>query len=818
MKPGFKLLILSISCLTLASGCTKKNTNKNAKTEKVEAKDTKKDAAPVTGPIKEDPKPSSPTGGDTSGAAPVSTPTAADEAAAKAAAATQTPAADTSSSSGTGSTVTQPGATATPKADTKTSTKTELELFDECITPKIASAISKEREKDDKTIAAKKLFETKIAILKDCPKPAAKSDEAEAMINKKIAEYTVSKFSNIDDSIDTFMGVENEKVSESERAKIYDDIIAEAAAAKLAASTTPVVPTVVTPPLQPKPVVNPLPVVVPTVPAAQVQPVATPQLTTAPATQKPADKQAATTALPKQADKAASVPAAKPVVAATVPPVLPPPAPAVKATPAPAPVKADASKTQASAPEVAKKDSELVTKFKGCYSELINKSIGGMKSAKAKAITPRELIEVKVAASALCSRSTIKDSQLDAFTTQVVVDLATKNFPESAAGIKFFADTEAKNGDLKSRRQAYSAYGKPKDAGKDTTKAAAKPAVQAASAPPIAKDKTASAAVVQNTAPVELKDLPSFEKCINETSDTLIKVSKEKTAEINSPYQLALLRNILLTQCKMIQTTETKAVLHKTINEKVKANYPKSDVVLEFYNTVMASSYQDELKEILIRYYGLGSEFKFLNTKLTGAILATQTAGNVVTYSLKQIAGEIQSTVGVEGKEPFTSRMPLSEEPIENVNFAFDLNLKENNVGTLTIFEGKESFPLEFTFAKGDAAQLKAKQPVTIAFSNESWSRVLESKLRHTVGIPKHLVPKFPFKYSIENQNGQNSRLCELTATDMKCTDPNSVIKFKLNKDSLVLPSSASDKLSSVDVNEIRRQVETHLSTGRYDM
>ncbi|OYZ23086.1 MAG: hypothetical protein B7Y39_06245 [Bdellovibrio sp. 28-41-41] len=729
MKSGFKLLILSISCLTLASGCTKKNTNKNDKTEKVEAEDTKKDGAPATGPIKEDPKPSTSTSGDTSGAAPVSTPTAADEAAAKAAGATQTPAADTSSSSGAGSTVTQPGATATPIADTKTSNKTELELFDECITPKIASAISKEREKDNKTIVAKKLFETKIAILKDCPKPAAKSDEAEAMINKKIAEYTVSKFSDIDDSIDTFMGVENEKVSESERAKIYDNIIAEAAAAKLTASTT---------------------TVVPTVPAAQVQPVATPQLT--------------------------------PTPTAPVPPTS---TAAPKAT---TPVRADAAKTQASAPEVAKKDSELVTNFKGCYSELINKSISGMKNAKTKAITPKELIEAKVAASALCSRSTIKDSQLDAFTTQVVVDLATKNFPESAAGIKFFAETEAKNGDLKSRRQAYSAYGKPKDVANDTAKTAAKPAVQADSAPPIAKDKTASAAVVQNTAPVELKDLPSFEKCINETSDTLIKISKEKTAEINSPYQLALLRNILLTQCKMIQTAESKAALHKIINGKVKANYPKSGVVLEFYNTVMASSYQDELKEILVRYYGLASEFKFLNTTLAGALLETQTAGNVVTYSLKQIAGEIQSTVGEEGKEPYTSRMPLSEEPIENVNFAFDLNPKENNVGTLTIIEGKESFQLEFTFVKGDAAQLKAKQPVTIAFSNESWSRVLESKLRHTVGIPKHLVPKFPFKYSIENQNGQNSRLCELTATDMKCTDPNSVIKFKLNKNSLVLP------------------------------
>jgi hypothetical protein len=769
MKPGFKLLILSISCLTLASGCTKKNTNKNAKAEKVEAKDTKKDAAPATGPIKEDPKPSASTGADTSGAAPVATPTTADEAAAKGLGATQTPAAD-SSSSGAGSTVTQPGATATPKADTKTSNKTDLELFDECITPKIASAISKEREKDSKTIAAKKLFETKIAILKDCPKPAAKSDDAEAMINKKIAEYTVNKFSDIDESVDTFLGVENEKASESERAKIYDSIEAEAAAAKQ--------------------VVNPLPVVAPTVPAVQVQPIATPQLTTAPSvpTDPPAATVTATPAIPKPVDKAASVPAAKPVVAATVPPVPPPSAPAAKVTAAPAPVKADAAKTHASAPEVAKKESELVTKFKGCYSDLINKSIGGMKSAKAKAITPKELIEVKVAVSALCSRSTIKDSQLDAFTTQVIVDLATKNFPESAAGIKFFAEIEAKNGDLKSRRQAYSAYGKPKDAAKDTAKAAAKPAVQAASAPPIAKDKTASAAVVQNAAPVELKDLPSFEKCLNETSDTLIKTSKEKTTEINSPYQLAVLRNILLTQCRMAQTTESKAVLHKTINEKIKANYPKSVVVLEFYNTVMTSSYQDELKEILMRYYGLDSEFKFLNTKLTGAILATQTAGNVVTYSLKQIEGEIQSTVGVEGKEPFTSRMPLSEEPIENVYFAFDLNLKENSVGTLTIIEGKESFPLEFTFVKGDAAQLKAKQPVTITFSNESWSRVLESKLRHTVGIPKHLVPIFPFKYSIETQNGQNSRLCELTATDMKCTDPNSVIKFKLNKDSLILP------------------------------
>jgi hypothetical protein len=759
MKPGFKLLILSISWLTLASGCTKKNVKKDAKTEKVEAEGTKKDAPPPTGPIKEDPKPA-PTGGDTSGAAPVSTPTAADEALAKGAGAAQTPAADTSTS-GTGSTVTQPGATVTLKAEAKTSTKTELELFDECITPKIAAAISKEREKDNKTIAAKKLFEAKLAILKDCPKPASKSDEAEDMIDKRIADYTVSKFSDIDESVDTFLGVENEKVSESERAKIYDEVAADAVVVKQATSS----------PAAGLPVVTPLPVVVPNQPAAQVQPVATPQLTAAPAVPsttpaayvttttpapKPADKPVVTTPVAKPPEKVASVPAAKP---------------------------------PASAPEVAhKKDSELVTKFKGCYSELINKSIGEMKSAKVKAVTPKELIEVKLAASALCSRPTIKDSQLDAFTTQVVVDLATKNFPKSAAGIKFFAETEAKNGDIKSRRQAYSAYGNPKDAAKDTAKTAAKPAAQAASATPTPKDKTASAAVVQNTRPVELKDLPSFQKCINETSDTLIKISKEKTAEINSPYQLALLRDILLTQCKMVQSAETKAALHKTINEKVKANYPKSGAVLDFYNTVMLSSYQDELKEILIRYYGLASEFKFLNTKLTGAILESQTAGNVVTYSLKQIAGEIQSTVGVDGKEPFSSRLPLSEEPIENVNFAFDLNLKENNVGTLTIIEGKESFPLEYTFVKGNAAQLKAKQSVTITVSNESWSRVLESKLRQTVGIPKHLVPKFPFKYSIENQSDQHSRLCELTATEMKCSDPNSVIKFKLNKDSLVLP------------------------------
>ncbi len=789
MKPGYKLLILSISCLTLASGCTKKNTNKDAKAkpaEKVEAKDAKKDTPPVTGPIKEDPKPGA-TGGETSGAAPVSTPTPADEAKGNPAASSDSSAAGTSSRGGSTATVTQPGVSIT-QSNTK---KTELELFEECISPKISSAISKERDKDTKTIAAKKLFETKLAILKDCPKPAAKADEAEASINKKIAEYTLSKFSDVDEIVDTFMGIEGEKASESERAKLYDQVAAEAAALAAAPNQTSAAPSVqpiATPQLQPTPAV------VATTPAAVAV--------------KPADK-AASSAAPKATDKAAAAPTVTTNKVATGTPVASAPvvntvAPAAK----PAVTGANDDKKKD------KKESEVYTTFKGCFTELVNKGLGGMKSAKAKAATPHELLELKLAAAAMCGRSSIKENTVELFMTQTVVDVATKSFPDSAAEIKFFAETEAKNENLKTRRQAYSAYGKPKD----SNKAAVKPVAQAASAAPIPKDKTASATVQPTTAPIELKDLPSFEKCINETSDTLIKLSKEKTSDISSPYQLTVLKNILLTQCKISATAETNATLHKTLNEKVKANYPKSGAVLDFYNVVTASTYQDELKEILIRYYGLASEFKFLNTKLTGAINRSQTSGGIVTYSLKQIAGEIQSTVGVDGKEPFTSRMPLSEEPIENVNFVFDLNLKANNVGTLTIIEGQESFPLEFTFVNGDSLQLIAKQNVTIAFSNESWSRVLESKLRHTVGIPKHLVPIFPFKYSIENQTSQTLRTCELTATDMKCTDPNSVIKFKLNKDSLVLPSKANDKLSTLDVNAIRKQVESHLSVGRYDM
>lgn len=302
---------------------------------------------------------------------------------------------------------------------------------------------------------------------------------------------------------------------------------------------------------------------------------------------------------------------------------------------------------------------------------------------------------------------------------------------------------------------------------------------------PAAAQAEAPAPSAQKMQPITLTDLPSFEACVSETGEAIIKSAKEKQPELESPLQLAMLRHLLLTRCQIKETAETNAVLTKVMNSQITAHFPKSKPIQEFYNLVMKTNYSQEVKITLLQYYNIPVELKFNNTKLGGVINTELTSGNTVAYTINQLGGEIQSIFRPLGKEAYTTNVALDKTPIENVSFLFDLNLNANQTGRLTINEGPASHVLEFIFVKGNLAQLKAGQNATVAFSQESWKRIMEAKIRSTIGIPKQSAPNFPIKYSVQNENEQQSRLCELTPKTLKCKDTNSTVHFKVTKETL---------------------------------
>ena len=183
MKPGTKLLFIALSCLTLASGCTKKKSSSSSKApDKVEAK------GDATGPIKPDPKPTPPKEDDAETPSPsgVTPAPAADPTKAT------PPKADTSSSTTTqtpGGVSSTPQATVTPKPEQAAAHKSDIEKYEDCVVPAVANLLGIERSKNAEVIEAKKLFETKLAILKSCQKPTSVAvDVAEAWVTKKIID------------------------------------------------------------------------------------------------------------------------------------------------------------------------------------------------------------------------------------------------------------------------------------------------------------------------------------------------------------------------------------------------------------------------------------------------------------------------------------------------------------------------------------------------------------------------------------------------------------------------------------------------------
>lgn len=226
MKPGTtKLLFIALSCLTLASGCTKKKSNNSSKApEKIEAK------SDPTGPIKSDPKPTPPKNDEVETPSPAGT--------------TPIPAPDTKKStpekqreisaptkppeSGATATVTVPSAIP-PKPEQNTAAKPDLETYEECVAPSVANILETERSKNAELIEAKTLFETKLTILKKCQKPASiSSDVAETLVTKKIIDFAEVKFVDAEGFVEAFYEIERQQLPETERRKIYEQISAEA--------------------------------------------------------------------------------------------------------------------------------------------------------------------------------------------------------------------------------------------------------------------------------------------------------------------------------------------------------------------------------------------------------------------------------------------------------------------------------------------------------------------------------------------------------------------------------------------------------------
>lgn len=269
MKPGTKLLFIALSCLTLASGCTKKKSSSSSKApDKVEAK------GDATGPIKPDPKPTPPKEDDAEAPSPsgVTPAPAADPTKAT------PPKADTSSSTTTqtpGGVSSTPQATVTPKPEQAAAHKSDIEKYEDCVVPAVANLLGIERSKNAEVIEAKKLFETKLAILKSCQKPTSVAvDVAEALVTKKIIDFAEVKFIDAEGFVEAFYEIERQHLPESERRKIYDQISAEENAPAIPRPTS-------TPTVPPTPVALPAPTKI--VPQTVTVPTAPPVPTPAPA-------------------------------------------------------------------------------------------------------------------------------------------------------------------------------------------------------------------------------------------------------------------------------------------------------------------------------------------------------------------------------------------------------------------------------------------------------------------------------------------------------------------------------------------------------
>lgn len=716
MKPGTKLLFIALSCLTLASGCTKKKSNNSSKApDKVEAK------TDVTGPVKTDPKPTPPKadeGAETPSPSGVTPAPAAD------------PTKATPPKSETPTASTTPQTTVTPKPEQASSDKSDIEKYEDCVVPTVANLLGIERAKNAEVIEAKNLFETKLAVLKSCQKPASVApDFAESMVTKKIIDFAEVKFIDAEGFVEAFYEIERQQLPESERRKIYDQISAEAKAIANPAAT---------PAPKAAPTTNPTPT-----PVGQPAPTTVvPQTVTVPTPPNVTNTPPTATAKPQ-----ATAPAqqhATPVKAAA------------------APVGGAKAKEQAA--KDVKKESQLVIDFKKCFSEMVTPGIAGFKTDKIEIISPRDLYELKLSALSLCDFESAKEPKLDDYMTSFMVTILNKEYPKSKATIKMFVDTEKQTLAVDAKRAVYDKLAK--EAKVEST--FAKPAVAKASA-------------------TEVKDIASLTKCLDIKIESLIMAEKAKKKEIEHPIELLSLEKTLIQNCKIIETAEVKTVRIKAIEQKVTTHYPNAKDKLVYFMSVDKLTNNDQLKVKLFQLYNFYLEIQEKNSLARGVLEPSLTSGNVIAYTIKSFGGETLNKIQAPGKPLATNKGESDNIQPEGLYYIFDFTQKENKTSTLTVkLNESVVVTLDFTLTQGTLSDLKAKKPVVIALTAQSWKKIWELRWRQQLMITPQEAAKFPLKFNMESAKGTRP-LCELKATEIACSDPDLVTKMKVNTEALIL-------------------------------
>lgn len=156
-------------------------------------------------------------------------------------------------------------------------------------------------------------------------------------------------------------------------------------------------------------------------------------------------------------------------------------------------------------------------------------------------------------------------------------------------------------------------------------------------------------------------------------------------------------------------------------------------------------------------------------------------------YTIKSFGGETLNKIQAPGKPLATNKGESDNIQPEGLYYIFDFTQKENKTSTLTVkLNESVVVTLDFTLTQGTLSDLKAKKPVVIALTAQSWKKIWELRWRQQLMITPQEAAKFPLKFNMESAKGTRP-LCELKATEIACSDPDLVTKMKVNTEALIL-------------------------------
>lgn len=871
MKLSTTLFIIAISGMTVLSGCTKKNTKSKNGTKPAVQK-------PVTDTNKDTPRPEAPrapvtpttqTGTATTTTTTTTTPTDDTSTATTSTTATTTP----TGSTGTNTTSTTPAPV--PKVTTPTTSqistvpvkKDPVIVYEECTTPIVRKLMHDEKTKTIELITPKSLSAIKLDVSRRCEKPTdLAADKAEQSLNKTISEVAAEGFPQSKVYIDFFKTTEEKKLTEAERANIYqsyelsvidaelngqigdddgsnDDEDAAPVQQQVARPTATPATAAPTSTPTPQPVAKPAATPTPA-PQAVVQ---TPKAPTTPVPAKTPeiaqkDKPAADPLANykkcllniganldksvKDTEKVNATPEQKQAVKAAFVNACPTPtgkdgkenwtakymsdafadaklrqvnketrfytdeAILVKIEEdAKSKLYAETQKSKAAAPATPAKD-DPINVYKKCVANAVQDLSKSYKPELKKNLSPSLMSSQQDVISKFCQAPPEKDGQIAELTTQVFVESMRLEFKDSKAAIDFYAQTEAKKLPEAEKNKLYQNY-KPAKEPPKTSNVAAKPSPKPLANPPAAQKDDAKADQSAKPAallPIEVKDLAAFEICAADRAETLINYSKKGEAsrevitKIEIPFQILPLKINVLALCKIAESKERNAVLLKVITQKVQAHYPNSKEPLDVYVAIEKKNLSLETKAVLLNFYNTTIEVQFKDLKILGKIDPSNEETQQLVYNITQVGGEmtVTNTNKVTGTHNYPPQ-PIAKSDKDKIRFHFDFDNKGAGDGTLSISGEMNPHILDLKFIKGDLLMLKAKQPVVVQLSNDSWKKAIENRIRLGLKLNSVEAQAIPLKFEFDFAKPNEERMCELTHEEMKCKDGEVKIRLKFD-------------------------------------